>query len=798
MSLRTFGPTSPVALAVTLLLAQAPMAQPLLPDRGPVLPLLPARPASPPGPDELKVRLVADELRGVPDGRLDASGDVELQRGAVRIRAARVEFDQERDRVRAQGRVQARVGGNAFTASSFELDLTAMQGLAVEPRYFFELTQAGGTAERLELQGRGRAELRAADYTSCPSDGSGGPDWLLSTRRVTLDFDANEGVAEGAVLRFMGVPILALPVLSFPLTSARKTGWLPPSINIDTKSGLEVAVPYYWNIAPDVDATFSPRLITRRGFGFDAETRYLFERHRGIVDLDYLPRDELLGKQRFSLATHHDGVLPGAVGYRALWMRMSDDEYWKDFPRSNLSTTPRLLPSDFSLGRQLGDWTAYARTMRWQVLQDPDPASRIVAPFQRVPQVGLRWAPQAIAGFEVEAESEFNRFDLPTGTVDPLRPPGDRVHLLAALSRPWRTPGFRLVPRLAVNAAGYQIEPAQAAAAGLAVRDGWSRRWVPTASLDAVWVLERDAEFFGRATQQTLEPRVLYVRTPFRDPTGLPNFDSAGRDFNFDALFADNAFVGVDRVSDANQLTLGMTSRVVDAASGGELLRLGVAQRVLLSDQQITPEGRVLTQRFSDVLVAGSTAIVPNVEFEAAAQYSPEISAVVRTVAGVRYFPGPFRTVNLKYRFTRELTEQVEVGWQWPLFGPGPLAPMRRLQPPDLDAAPGLSPPPGGCRASWYGVGRLNYSLRDRRLTDSILGFEVDSGCWIGRLVVERLSTGRSQATTRLLLQLELSGLSRLGSNPLQVLKDNVPGYRLLRERFPGETPGVPASSATP
>ena len=178
-----------------------------------------------------------------------------------------------------------------------------------------------------------------------------------------------------------------------------------------------------------------------------------------------------------------------------------------------------------------------------------------------------------------------------------------------------------------------------------------------------------------------------------------------------------------------------------------------------------------MRRRFSDVLVLGSTSLVPNWTFDAAAQYNPDIARIGRSIFGFRYSPGPYRTVGLAYRLSRGLTEQVELGWQWPVYGPTPG--------PGAAAARTGS---GKCSGTLYSVGRVNYSTRDRRLTDSIFGLEYDAGCWIGRIVAERLSTGRSEATTRLLVQLELVGLSRLGSNPLKVLKDNVPGYQLLRE----------------
>jgi LPS-assembly protein len=246
-------------------------------------------------------------------------------------------------------------------------------------------------------------------------------------------------------------------------------------------------------------------------------------------------------------------------------------------------------------------------------------------------------------------------------------------------------------------------------------------------------------------------------------------------------VFTENAFSGVDRVSDAHQLTGGLTTRLLDPVTGVEALRLGIAERYLFRDQLLTPDGPPLTQRFSDVLVLGSTSLVPHWTFDADAQYNPDSHRIEQSLAGFRYSPGTFRTVSLNYRLQRGLSEQVELGWQWPVYGP--------TRSDDRGEGPAAG---GRCSGTLYSVGRVNYSTLDSRLTDAIVGLEYDAGCWIGRIVVERLSTGRSEATTRLLLQLELVGLSRLGSNPLRALKDNIPGYQLLRDERETNTPFTP------
>ena len=720
-------------------------------------------------PKVSSIILQARELRGRPDLETIAEGDAEFQRGDMTIRADQLSYEQAEDEALARGHVRVARDGNVFSGPELRLKVQSFEGYFLNPTYFFSRAGAGGTAERIDFTDAQRSVATRATYSSCPADGSGGPAWLLSTSKVSLDFDANEGIAEQAVLRFYGVPILAAPVLSFPLTDARKSGWLPPSINLDSKSGLQVSVPYYWNIAPNRDATLTPVVSVRRGVGIEGEFRYLEPRYSGAVNLDLLPNDRSTGRSRYAFGLQHDATLTADTRLQVRSLRVSDNDYWKDFPRYITSLTPRLLATDLKLDHDGGEWTTYARALKWQVLQTAETESRIVAPYDRAPQIGARLAKPLGAGFELGFESELNLFENPPDGVTTVRPTGARLHALGALSWPYVTPGWAFTPKLSFNAASYALDEPVAGYRQHAARV------VPTVSVDSAWVLERDSNWFGRDMRQTLEPRFLYVHTPFRDQSQLPNFDSAAKDFNFESIYTENAFSGVDRVSDSNQLTAGVTTRLIDATTGAEALRLGIVQRYLFQDQNVTltnaADDKPLTQRFSDVLLLGSTSLVQRWTLDAALQYRPEINRTVRSVISARYSPGPYRTVGATYRLARDLSEQVETAWQWPIYG------VTADQRPTLSTAGADT-----CRGSLYSVGRINYSTRDSRITDSVLGLEYDAGCWIGRVVAERLSTGRSEATTRLLLQLELVGLSRLGTNPLQVLKDNIPGYRLLRE----------------
>ncbi len=728
----------------------------------------------------------ADEIRGRPDLDVEAVGNAELRRSDIRIRADRLSYDQANDVARAIGNVRISHDGNRYSGPELQIRLETFEGFFMAPTFVLGRTGAVGSASRMDFIDAGHAVVSAATYTSCPADGSGGPDWLLSADRIKLDFETNEGVAEGAVLRFLGVPILAAPTVSFPLSEARKSGWLPPIMGIDSRSGFVAGVPYYWNIAPNRDATITPIMRTNRGPGVDGEFRYLEPDYSGTLRLDLLPYDRLSESTRYALNLAHEGLPMREWGLQLHAMRVSDNNYWKDFPDALQNLTRRLLTTDAQLRRDFssplggGDWAVIAAVQAWQPLQGSDASSLMGVPYQRLPQIGARTDQGLGGGFQASFETEFNRFTNPTGVIETSRLTGLRLHAIGTLARPIETPGWTLTPRLSFNAASYALDQPMS--------DGrtTASRIIPTASLDSAWVFERNAAWLDKAFRQTLEPRLMYVYTPYVKQSSYPLFDTAPKDFNFESIFTENAFAGIDRVSDGNQLTAGLTSRVIDPANGAEALRLAVVQRVRLADQRVTPDGQAQTKRFSDVLVAGSTTLLPSWTLAASVQYDPDRRSLAQALVGTRYAPGAFRSVTLNYRENLDLSEQVELGWQWPVYGPTP--PERESSARTPNATSGS----GSCQGSVYTVGRLNYSLKDSRITTGLLGLEYDAGCWIGRIVAERVSTGLSSATTRVMLQLELVGLSRLGANPLQVLKDNIPGYQLLRDTRTAPVPLLP------
>lgn len=754
------------------------------------------------GPHNGKLPLFfeADTLEGEANQRTRATGSVRLRQGDLTVRADELTHTQPDNTARAFGNVRITRNGNIFSGPELTLKLDTLEGEFIRPQYWFLRTQAGGQADLIEFLGNNRMRAHQADYSSCTpantADGKPGePDWWLRTSRVDMDFDANEGRAENAVIWFKGLPILAAPVLTFPLTEARKSGWLPPSIDYDTRNGLGIAEPYYWNIAPNMDATLTPTLSSRRGMGLGGEFRFLTEHDRGTVNAFVLPDDRVKERDRGMIHFRQAGTHASSDGlsfttYNLRWRRVSDDDYWKDFSRTLPTLTPRLYDSNASVERQLNarDWglgdsqtALFASTQSWQVLRDTslksDPVlSAIEAPYRRN-RAGLRSRSVAESGLTWRVQGRVDQFTHQDGSLQS----GLRSNLTGTVEQTFAVGGVQVTPRLSLDDTRYDVEQALANGSRSAART------LPTFSVDAGFTLERPVTLFDRALTQTLEPRIQYVRTPYKDQSMLPMFDTAARDFNQYAIYSENAYTGVDRISDANQVTLGLTSRLFDQRTGAEALRLGVVQKVLLADQRINPTGDgPITQRLSDLLLLGSTSVIPNWYFDNVLQLNAQTNEPERATMGMRYSPGGYRTISAIYRYARERTNQFDLGWQWPIAGRKPSVTQLRAQAssPDqisLNTQPATSSASCGEGGTWYSVGRFNYNIRDGRMANSLLGMEYDAGCWITRVVAERTTVGTT-SSRRIMIQLELVGLSRIGSNPLSTLRDNIPGYRLLRE----------------
>ncbi len=689
-----------------------------------------------------------DRLSGRTGRETTLEGDAEVRKAGTVIRADRLTYYEADDELVAVGNVRIARQGSVFTGPQLQLRIDANQGQFTTPSYEFAQYGGRGRAERIDFLGPDLTRLIRASYTTCEPDA---PDWLLLSDSLTIDEAAGDGTGRSASLYFKGVKILGAPVFTFPLSDERRSGFLAPSLSINSRTGGEVVVPYYWNIAPNRDFTFYPGVSVRRGAQLGGEFRYLEPTYFGGVRFEMNPSDPKTHSSRYYYDLHN--TFTNWAGWSGNWVvrGVSDDDYFIDYSRSILNSSQRVLPRTFSASRSLGrDWSLLFSLQSWQAILDARPG-----PYERVPQVQLRNVLRDVHGFDVDTVLDATRFAAPLARqVD-----GWRVVANPQVSFPIVRPGWSIVPKMSLHATSYQLDDAGALPAS-------SSLVVPTWSIDAGMVFERPARFFGRDVTQTLEPRLFYVRTPYRDQSRLPVFDTTVADFNFAQLFSENTFIGNDRIADVNQLTAAAVSRVIDPGTGAERFRFAVGQRLYFSQQRATIPGMAPpTDQRSDVLLAAAGDLGGGMNFDAGLQYSVRDGGVPRASVLWRYLPADGRILNIGARYRRDELGQIDTSWRWPIA------------------------------RQWTMLGRLNYSFlgkgvdpisgvpNDRGVIEAVLGLEYSACCWGTSLVLQRFRTAQGQSTTAFFLQLELKGLARIGSDPFGILRRNIPGYRLPHDR---------------
>ena len=736
-----------------------------------------------------------DALWGRTDLDLNMSGQVRIRRADTLIKASQIDYFQPTDQAKANGEVTFLKNASLFKGTLLDLQIDAMNGYMLDPVFFFSKGNGQGTAERIEFIDDKKTIAQKVMYSSCKR--KPGPDWLpdwfMKADQMTFDQNDNEATAKNAQLVFYGVPILAAPQISIPLNNERRSGFLAPTFFVDNLGGLEMSLPYYVNLAPNRDYTLTTTPMTQRGVLFSNEFRYL-ERldpnkpFAGKALFELMPADELRKNTRWGLSLQHNGW---ADEQQALTFAMdlnvvSDNNYWSDFTNvsngSNSKLTQRVLPSTLVVGKAWGATSATVNITQWQTQQGTDSSTAIAPPFDKLPQLTLKYFEADRHGFDWSVDTDLTHFSVNrlfycsfnSSSAYCNQKNATRMVVNNQISRPFLTSYGYFTPKLTVNARQYEYDETYYGTYGSSGASSSNGVVVPTFSLDTGAVLERSAELLNTRFTQTLEPRAFYVYTPYKSQSDFPNYDTGSNDFNFATIFTENAFSGQDRIADAHTLTLGATSRLINPDSGAESARFGLAQRYRFTEQNVllTPDASTVSQGYSDILGGASVNLTPKVTFETLLQYNYEEGRSERRSYALRYNPSGYRVINTAYRYQYQSSEVVDVSWQWPLN--------------DLWKDIGIDNRQGqGMGASrWYSVGRLNYSMMDERLVESLLGFEYDGGCWVARVAAQRTQLSLTSSATSLMFQLELNDFSRVGFGSLGSIKDNVSRYQNLREPF--------------
>lgn len=691
---------------------------------------------------------------------VSATGDVVLTQGNMVLKSERLDYDMESDFAVAPGRMRLTRDGDVVSGSNLKLNVNDEIGSLEDPSFFFSKSptrptqryEARGAARNMNFEGPDKERLFAAYYTTCRADEN---EWYLKISELALDRARNVGTGYNAVVEFKGVPILYMPYMTFPLNNERKSGFLPPTIGTSTSSGIEVSVPYYWNIAPNLDATVTPKVFTRRGLQLGGELRYLDRGYFGQLDAEFLPNDRVADRDRYLASMRHfqnlDKWLKPGWSISVNAQKVSDDNYFRDLSTRIANTAQTNLPRDVALtyASEFGNLTT--RFLSFQTLQDPT-APPIVVPYRLAPQVSFNSTPNRWNGFEFNTIGEFTSFEHPTLVS------GNRWLIYPSVALPLTRPYGFITPKVGFHATRYDLTRNTTGFEG-------GTRALPIMSVDSGLTFERAATFFTQSITQTLEPRVFLLYVPFREQSKLPLFSTAETDFSFAQIFNENLFVGGDRISDARQVTASVTTRFIENLTGIERLRAAIGQRYYFGTQRVTlstnealgisgaTTGNISR---SDFLAAVSGQVSDKWTLDSGFQYSASIRKFEKTNVSARYNAEGGRLLNFSYRFTRDSLKQIDISTQWP-FG--------RVAP------------------AWTLLARANHSLRDGRLIEGLLGVEYNEGCWELRLVAHRFATAATTYSNSIQFQLELKGLSKLGINPLETLKQNISGYRRSEDR---------------
>jgi LPS-assembly protein len=681
--------------------------------------------------------LTADLVESTAPNVIEASGQVEARQAGGNFFASWLRYDTTLNLVQARGQVRMETPTLVVEGDSLELRLDNYSGELIEPVYHLPAQRGRGHADRIDFIGENNFKLQEATYTTCPVDND---DWFLKVGDLDIDRTRNVGTAHHATLQFLGTPILYTPWMDFSLNNERKSGVLAPTVGITERSGVDVTVPYYLNLAPNYDATLFPRLLTKRGVLLGVESRFLLDNSHGANSLEILPNDRVADDTRWSAALNDEYRLNANTRAGMTIIRVSDNDYFRDLSNRIAVTSLTNLNAEAWVLTQHENWDAELRVQSYQTLQDST-ATPITPPYERLPFARLGIKQSLPSGVEFRMETQATRFVSPDATL----PDGTRVMVYPTLELPLVNSFGFLVPQVGWSSTYYALDETTP-------KQNITRN-LPILSVDSGLTFDRPFHFSGTDYVQTLEPRAYYVYAPYRNQDDIPVFDTAQMEFSYAQMFTENQFVGYDRINDANQLTLALSSRFVESSSGLERLLVTLGQRYYFASQQVTLPGVApRTSNSSDLLASVSGQISRDWRFAANWQFDTQNSSTYRQNLGVSYHPGDGHALNFGYRFIDQTTDQIDVSGQWPL--------THRM----------------------YGMFRYNYSFEDNKLIEGLAGLEYNGGCWSLRGVIQRLATKEDQSTDAFFLQLELNGMGRLGANPLEVLKHSVPGYRTTNE----------------
>ncbi len=654
-------------------------------------------------------------------------GNVIIQQNDLVINAENASFNGTDNRVIANGKVVLSNNNMQLKSDAVNYQTQSQSGELKNVRYQLKNSTTNGRSRHVIQKNAQQFELQDATYTSCPTSINS---WHLAAGNIKLDQKKKIGSAKNVTLKVGNTPIFYFPWLSFSLDNQRKSGFLTPTINLSEQSGTAIATPYYFNLSPNYDATITPSYLSKRGLKIDNEFRYLSKHHQGLWQYEILPRDKAANnKQRDYFKISHSSKISDSVRFNVKSEGVSDKEYFDDFGKSLSDASTSALERRIEIIKVGRNWRLSAASIDYQTLDSTSSS------YSKLPEIKFNYTPKILPKqVNISLDTELSNFDKKKG------PTGVRLDVNMKASKKFGTDAWYFKPSVGLRHTYYSLRNNPTGKQ--------QSRTLPTLSLDAGLFFDRILAD-GKLTQ-TLEPRLFYTYTPFRDQSDIPVFDTAKTDFSTSTqLFSKNRYTGKDRIGDSNQLTVAVSSRIQNRKTGKELLQVSVGQIFHFADRKVTlPDETIQTNAQSELAFELSGKVNDNVRLSTSSFWDPKTQKWTATETRLNYKDDKNRIANVSYRSLNEELKQASASLAFPISK-------------ELSI-----------------VGRVDHDLKNNRNLETLAGIEYQNCCIKTRLVGRKfLTSDNNTYDDAIFLQFELKGLGNLGHKANIVLEDKIYGY---------------------
>jgi len=670
----------------------------------------------------------ADYFLPVEDNLLKIGGDVCISLNDQTVSTQELFYDDNAQTVRIDTPLILSDSQQIVEAESALLNLEKETALISEASYQLYQSKANGKAETLTTDNK-NSQLTGLTYTTCPVDDQ---QWFIKAESADLDQESQIGIFRKMSLNFKGVPILYLPYAKLPLNNQRKTGFLIPDVGNSSNNGAEIAIPYYINVAENMDVTITPRYFSKRGSMLGIEYRYLGNGYKGELLSDYLPSDRKEDKNRRFLEYRHIQNFNTNWSLNSHITNVSDNKYFEDFGNSVNDTAQSYLYSYININGFGDNWRFSGSINDYQILTDSIALNR--QPYQALPKLDYSW-------FNNNYTSSLN-YGIDSNWSNLYREDSittSRFELVPYIEKTFQNSYSRFTPRMSYRHTSWKYSDTEFSD----IENLKKSRTLPIASLDYTLTFEKQ---FENGSFSSLEPRLYYLRVPYEDQRNIPLFDTHELTFGSGLLYQTNAFSGADRQSDANQLSIGATQRHFDE-NGVEKWNVTIGQINYFDDRRVQLDDSIETRSTSPIITEVNY-FYRNWKATMSVHWDTDIDKSERALLKFQRKGKNNSLFNFAYRFRRGKIEQLDSSVVLPI------GTNNRL------------------------IARWNYSIDERKTIEAIAGFEHRNCCWATRLVARRYVTNEEgDVNNGIFFELQFDGLGSLGRNPRRLLKQSILGY---------------------